>query len=120
MRIFIFEYPFYLENDSLKGMLETFAWMSLSDKEKINILDADLDAYFSKFDVCKSEEPNLSAKEPNLSTKEHNLSTKQPNLSTKDIRKKDGSLSDVRCHSRDKWLRQKRIKWFLHRRRILL
>ena len=103
MRDLYTESPFYLENDSLKGMLETFAWMSLSDKEKINILDADLDAYFSKFDVCKSEEPNLSTKEPNLSTKEPNLSTKQPNLSTKDIRKKDGSLSDVGSHSRDKY-----------------
>ena len=44
------ESPTYFENDSLKGMLGTFVWMSYSDSEKKRILDADLDAYFTKFD----------------------------------------------------------------------
>lgn len=97
MRDLYTESPIYLENDSLKGMLETFSWMSLSDKEKRAILDDDIDAYFSKFDAKQSGDTNLST--------QTTQSAKQSltNQSEKDSERKDGSLPDVNKHSGDKY-----------------
>ena len=112
MRDLYTESPTYLENDSLKGMLKTFSWMSLSDKEKRDNLDNDLDAYFSKFDAKQSGDTNLStqttqtAKQSltNQST-QSTQSAKQSltNQSEKDSERKDGSLPDVNKHSGDKY-----------------
>lgn len=97
MRDLYTESPTYLENDSLKGMLETFSWMSLSDKEKRGILDDDLDTYFSKFDANHFGDTNLST--------QTTQSAKQSltNQSEKDPERKDGSLPDVNKHSGDKY-----------------
>lgn len=118
MRDLYTESPTYLENDSLKGMLETFSWMSLSDKEKRAILDDDLDTYFSKFDAKQSGETNLPTQtnkltqttqstQSTVSTQSNTptQSAKQSltNQSDKDPERKDGSLPDVNKHSGDKY-----------------
>ena len=109
MRDLYTESPTYLENDSLKGMLETFSWMSLSDKEKRAILDDDIDTYFSKFDAKQSGDTNLSTQSntPTQTTvpTQTTQSAKQSltNQSEKDSERKDGSLPDVNKHSGDKY-----------------
>ena len=70
------ESPTYLENDSLKGMLETFVWMSHSDSEKKRFLDADLDAYFTKFDDSRKTQTNTLTNKPH-SKNSHNSHNSQ-------------------------------------------
>ena len=86
------ESPTYFENDSLKGMLETFVWMSYSDSEKKRILDADLDAYFKKFDESRETQTNTLTNKPHSknsqnsqnSQNSHNLQPVSPSSLRRD------------------------------------
>ena len=56
MRDMYIESPNYLEADSLLRMLKTYHWLSLTDKQKKEKLDDQLEAYFDVYSDDYSDE----------------------------------------------------------------